>query len=128
MRSHEFQTFVSSNIKNSTLTYADNAQYLLALSSILLLKPGRKHTDLHNFINLETCDALRRHLLELFKTEHIMFPMTLKQELEQIVHSVINNNSNGTETSSLLSASGKIMNLLDGYTFNTTNRILLMIR
>ncbi|CEG64714.1 hypothetical protein RMATCC62417_01640 [Rhizopus microsporus] len=58
-RFHSFKQDVNSSIQQGiAITVEEHVQHLLALSSILLLKPARTHKDLHKHIDLSTCDAL----------------------------------------------------------------------
>ncbi|EPB86826.1 hypothetical protein HMPREF1544_06351 [Mucor circinelloides 1006PhL] len=58
-RFYEFQLPIKRKTDSKVhLTLEENVQHILALSSILLLKPARTHVDLHEYISLNTCDAL----------------------------------------------------------------------
>ncbi|KAI8391160.1 uncharacterized protein BYT42DRAFT_555837 [Radiomyces spectabilis] len=73
---HNFQLAVKANIDQGpmNLTLKENVQHILALSSILLLKPCRTHED-HEFIDLHTCERLQAHIVTTdFNTRHLNFP------------------------------------------------------
>lgn len=94
-RFHDFQLQVKRRlIENKHLTLEENVQHLLALSSILLLKPGRTHTDIHEHITFNQCENLRIHILNSNGITGQMFPSATKEKLEGIVHNLIDNVSN----------------------------------
>ncbi|KAI9033647.1 hypothetical protein CLU79DRAFT_692054 [Phycomyces nitens] len=132
-RFHEFQLSVKKSIDSKEhLTLEENVQHILAFSSILLLKTGRTHADLHEYISLNTCDALGAHILTSNNIAPHKFPAVTKSKLEQIVEKVTTvvsmNDSSGTRSCSRLNASRQITELLEGDTMNSTNKILLAVR
>ncbi|CEI97536.1 hypothetical protein RMCBS344292_11667 [Rhizopus microsporus] len=133
-RFHDFQLQVKRRLnENKHLTLEENVQHLLALSSILLLKPGRTHTDIHEHITFNQCENLLIHILNSNGITSQMFPSATKEKLEGIVHNLIDNVSNNivndSDQSLRLVASCKIAALIEeDATFNTTNRILLAVR
>ncbi|KAI8374348.1 uncharacterized protein BYT42DRAFT_499316 [Radiomyces spectabilis] len=132
-RFHEFQLFIKRKInRKEHLTMEENVQHILALSHILLLKPARTHADLHEYISLNTCDALAAHILTSNSIVNHKFPAITKTKLEQIVEKVTAgvsmNASNETRSCSRLDANRQITALLEGDTMNSTNKILLAVR
>ncbi|KAI9008938.1 hypothetical protein CLU79DRAFT_498955 [Phycomyces nitens] len=133
-RIHNFQLEIKRRLnENKHLTLEENVQHILALSSILLLKPGRTHTDIHEHITFNQCENLLIHILNSNGITSQMFPSATKEKLEGIVHNLIdtvsNNIVNGYDQSSRLVASCKIAALIEeDATFNSTNRILLAVR
>ncbi|RCH77880.1 hypothetical protein CU098_003402, partial [Rhizopus stolonifer] len=126
-RFHDFQLQVKRRLnENKHLMLEENVQHLLALSSILLLKPGRTHTDIHEHITFNQCENLLIHILNSNGITSQMFPSATKEKLEGTVHNLIDNVSNNivndSDQSLRFVASCKIA------TFNTTNRILLAVR
>jgi hypothetical protein len=94
-RFHDFQLQVKRRLnENKHLTLVENVQHLLALSSILLLKPGRTHTDIHEHITFNQCENLLIHILNSNGITSQMFPSATKEKLEGIVHNLIDNVSN----------------------------------
>lgn len=94
-RFHDFQLQVKRRLnENNHLTLEENVQHLLALSSILLLKPGRTHTDIHEHITFNQCENLLIHILNSNGITSQMFPSATKEKLEGIVHNLIDNVSN----------------------------------
>lgn len=92
---HDFQLQIKRRLdENKHLTLEENVQHLLTLSSILLLKPGRTHTDLHEHITLNQCKNLLIHLLNSNGITSQMFPSATKEKLEGIVHNLVDNVSN----------------------------------
>ncbi|PHZ11989.1 uncharacterized protein RHIMIDRAFT_292165 [Rhizopus microsporus ATCC 52813] len=137
-RFHEFQLSIKRKIDcKEHLTLEENVQHILALPPILLLKPARTHADLHEYISLNTFDALAAHILTSNSIAHHKFPAVTKAKLEQIVEEVavvvsmassMSNASSGTRSCSRLDASRQITALLKGDTMNSTNKILLTVR
>lgn len=85
-RFHSFKKEVNNSIQQGiTITVEEHLQHLLALSSILLLKPARTHKDLHAYIDLNTCDELCHHIIENHKTTNQLFPTEVKLQLEEIM-------------------------------------------
>ncbi|KAG1449571.1 hypothetical protein G6F46_001755 [Rhizopus delemar] len=131
---HDFQLQIKRRLdENKHLTLEENVQHLLTLSSILLLKPGRTHTDLHEHITLNQCKNLLIHLLNSNGITSQMFPSATKEKLEGIVHNLVDNVSNNIVSdsgqSSRLVASCKIAALIEeDVAFNSTNRFLLAVR
>lgn len=63
-RFHNFQLAVKAKIiQGSMLTLEEHVQHIMALSGIFLLKPGRTHADIHQYIDLDICDKLLDHTL-----------------------------------------------------------------
>lgn len=94
-RFHDFQLQVKRRLdENKHLTLEENVQHLLALSSILLLKPGRTHTDLHEHITLNQCENLLIHILNSNSITGQMLPSATKEKLEGIIHNLIDSVSN----------------------------------
>lgn len=92
-RFHKFQLTVKATIdqESMTLTFEEHVQHILALSGILLLKPGRPHADLHEHIDLDTCDRLQNHILtSILITRHHIFPSDIKDLVEKIVKRLVN--------------------------------------
>lgn len=86
---HEFQLSINRKIDcKEHLTLEENLQHILALSSILLLKSARTHADLHEYVSLNTCNALAAHILISNNFAHHKFPAVTKAEVEQIVEKV----------------------------------------
>ncbi|KAI9318397.1 hypothetical protein BX666DRAFT_2018519 [Dichotomocladium elegans] len=102
--------------ENMRLTIEENVQHVLALSSILLLKPGRTHEDLNEHITSIQCETLLMHILESNKIHGQMFPNETKAKLLEIVHHVIDNASmninNDSEQCLRLAASCKVVGLM----------------
>lgn len=85
-RFHSFKQDVNSRIQQDiAITIEEHVQHLLALSSILLLKPARTHKDLHKHIDLNTCDALCQHIIQKHKMTNQSFPSEIKLQLEKIM-------------------------------------------
>ncbi|CEP14353.1 hypothetical protein [Parasitella parasitica] len=94
-RFRDFQLQVKRRLnENKHLTLEENVQHILALSSILLLKPGRTHTDIHEHITFNQCENLLIHILNSNGITGQMFPSATKEKLEEIVHNLIENVSN----------------------------------
>lgn len=94
-RFRNFQLQVKRRLnENKHLTLEENVQHLLALSSILLLKPGRTHMDIHEHITFNQCENLLIHILNSNGITGQMFPSATKEKLEGIVHNLIDNVSN----------------------------------
>ncbi|KAG2206527.1 hypothetical protein INT47_008544 [Mucor saturninus] len=133
-RFRNFQLQVKRRLnQNKHLTLEENVQHLLALSSILLLKPGRTHTDIHKHITFSQCENLRVHILNSNGITSQMLSSAKKEKLEVIIHNLIENVSNNIANdcgqSLRLVASCKIAALIgEDAIFNTTNRILLAVR
>lgn len=92
-RFHKFQLAVKAMIDQEpmTLTLEEHVQHILALSGILLLKPGRTHADLHRHIDLDTCDRLLNHILtSILIIRHHIFPSDIKDLVEKIVKRLVN--------------------------------------
>lgn len=87
--SAQFERFmqdINSNIQQcNAFTIEENVQHLLALSSILLLKPARIHSDLHKHIDMNTCDALCQNIIEKHRMNTQLFPSDFKLKLEDIM-------------------------------------------
>ncbi|CEG81444.1 hypothetical protein RMATCC62417_15649 [Rhizopus microsporus] len=134
-RFHNFQLAVTAKIdQNSmTLTLEGHVQHILALSGILLLKPGRTHADLHQHIDLDTCDRLLDHILtsNLITRRHV-FPSDIKDSVEKIVKRIADSEPLDLPTYTgpytRMYASREIMTLMEGATLSRTNRILFVIR
>ncbi|KAI8370052.1 hypothetical protein EDC96DRAFT_440283, partial [Choanephora cucurbitarum] len=106
------------------ITVEEHVQHLLALSSILLLKPARTHRDLHKHIDLNTCDALCQHIIQKHKMTNQSFPTEVKLQFEEIIM-----DGDRGKACTRLAASQQISALIrDGDTLNPVNRILLSIR
>lgn len=85
-RFYSFKQDVSNHIQQGiATTVEEHVQHLLALSSILLLKPARTHKDLHKHIDLNTCDALCQHIIEKHKITDQSFPSEIKLQLEKTI-------------------------------------------
>ena len=85
-RFYSFKQDVNNHIQQGiAITVEEHVQHLLALSSILLLKPARTHKDLHKHIDLNTCDALCQHIIEKHKMTNQSFPSEIKLQLEEIM-------------------------------------------
>ncbi|KAG1085187.1 hypothetical protein G6F42_021493 [Rhizopus arrhizus] len=134
-RFHKFQLTVKATIdqESMTLTFEEYVQHILALSGILLLKPGRPHADLHEHIDLDTCDRLQNHILtSILITRHHIFPSDIKDLVEKIVKRLVNSEPlvlttyNGPYTR--IYASREIMMLMEDATWSPTNRFLTVIR
>lgn len=67
------------------LTYESHDQHVLALSSILLLKPSRTNSDLHQFIGREICEDLIDYLLEEYGIRSCEFDQYTRLDAEKIV-------------------------------------------
>ncbi|KAL0081696.1 hypothetical protein J3Q64DRAFT_1643469, partial [Phycomyces blakesleeanus] len=112
----------------------ENVQHLLALSYILLLKPGRTHMDIPEHITFNQCENLLIYIQKSNSIIDQMLPCSTKEKLEGIVHNLVYNVSNVSSCtdsgqSSRLVVSWKIAALIEeDPTFNSTNRILLVIR
>lgn len=83
---YSFKQDVINHIQQGiAITVEEQVQHLLALSSILLLKPARTHRDLHKHIDLNTCDALCQHIIQKHKMTNQSFPTEVKLQLEEII-------------------------------------------
>lgn len=83
---HSFKQDVNSRIQQDiAFTAEEHVQHLLALSSILLLKPARAHKDWHKHIDLSTCDALCQHIIQNHKMTNQSFPSEIKLQLKKIM-------------------------------------------
>ncbi|ORX59668.1 hypothetical protein DM01DRAFT_1190450 [Hesseltinella vesiculosa] len=78
---YRFQQYVINKLQDETLTIEDQIQHLLSLSSILLIKPGRTHIDLDQFIDVETCEGLRRDFISGIQTSRQRFYLQLSRNL-----------------------------------------------
>ncbi|GAN08404.1 hypothetical protein MAM1_0203d07915 [Mucor ambiguus] len=133
---HKFQLAVKATIDQEPTTLLmleAHVQHILALSGILLLKPGRTHADLHRHIDLDTCDRLLNHILtSILITRHHIFPSDIKDSVENIVKRIVNPEplvlSKYTGPYTRMYASREIMALVEGATLSPTNRILFVIR
>ncbi|PHZ14348.1 uncharacterized protein RHIMIDRAFT_117296 [Rhizopus microsporus ATCC 52813] len=102
-------------------------QHILALSSVLLLKPARTHEDLHRYIDLNTCEGLRRHILSKQQTAYQPFPASTRNRLEEIMGQMdLDGDQNNICTR--LVASCRISAMIQDDGLNSTNRILLIVR
>ncbi|ORX62108.1 hypothetical protein DM01DRAFT_1279465 [Hesseltinella vesiculosa] len=125
-RFYDFQLDVQNQLQQGALlTIEEHVQHLLALSSVLLLKPGRTHADLHNYIEPRTCDALSQH--NILESVYQPFPDAYKSRIEEIVKRLVAIvPQNGPFTR--LDASLQISALMENGICSPTNRILLSIR
>jgi hypothetical protein len=83
---HEFRHYVKTIIDEPRrLTYESHVQHVLALSSILLLKPSRTNSDLHQFIGREICEGLIEYLLEEYGIRSCEFDQYTRLDAEKIV-------------------------------------------
>ncbi|KAG1051240.1 hypothetical protein G6F43_006536 [Rhizopus delemar] len=96
-------------------------QHILALSSIFLLKPGRIHSDMYEFIDRATCSRFRASILQEHGIGQHAFPQAIKNKLEDIISIMVNE-------STRLPASRAIMMLMSGDTMTPFNRTLLSVR
>lgn len=87
--SAQFKSFIQDANKNiqqgNTFSIEEHVQHLLALSSILFLKPARTHSDLLKHIDLNTCDAICQHIIEKHGITSQLFPSEIKLQLEKIM-------------------------------------------
>ncbi|ORX52444.1 hypothetical protein DM01DRAFT_1323629 [Hesseltinella vesiculosa] len=132
---HNFQLAVKGMLDYGPkkLTLEEHTQNILALSSILLLKPGRTHPDLHQHIDYDTCDQLLDHILRSHvKTQGHVFPDGIKNSVEKIVKCIVDSEPLNlpayTGNYTRMFASHEITTLLEGATLSPANRILLAIR
>ncbi|KAI7877302.1 uncharacterized protein EV154DRAFT_429430, partial [Mucor mucedo] len=127
-RFHSFRQDVNSRIQQDiAFTVEEHVQHLLALSSILLLKPARTHKDLHKHIDLSTCDALCQHIIQSHKMTNQSFPSEIKLQLEKIMIQL--DDGDRGEACTRLAASRQISALLqDDDVLNPVNRILLSVQ
>ncbi|KAI9026004.1 hypothetical protein CLU79DRAFT_73926 [Phycomyces nitens] len=87
---HEFRHYVKTIIDEPRLlTYESHVQHVLALSSILLLKPCRTNSDLHQFIGREICEGLIEYLLEEYGIRSCEFDQYTRLDAEKIVKNCI---------------------------------------
>ncbi|PHZ09086.1 uncharacterized protein RHIMIDRAFT_263899 [Rhizopus microsporus ATCC 52813] len=87
---HEFSHYVKTIIDEPRLlTYESHVQHVLALSSILLLKPSRTNSDLHQFIGREICEGLIGYLLEGYGIRSCEFDQYTRLDAEKIVKNCI---------------------------------------
>ncbi|KAI8646620.1 hypothetical protein BD408DRAFT_439996 [Parasitella parasitica] len=114
--------------QGNIITVEEHVQHLLALSSILLLKPARTHKDLHKHIDLDTCDALCQHIIKKHDMTNQSFPTEVKLQLEEIMMQLDVDGDQG-KACTRLAASRQISALIqDGDVLNPVNRILLSFR
>ncbi|KAG0162296.1 hypothetical protein DFQ30_002389, partial [Apophysomyces sp. BC1015] len=127
-RFYDFQLDVNNLLQQDTATtIEEHVQHLLALSSVLLLKPGHTHEDLHKHIDLNTCEALRWHILSEQQGAYLPFPAATKVWLEEIMEQM-DMDGDRNDTCTRLAASRQISALIQNDVLNPTNRILLTIR
>ncbi|KAI8384411.1 uncharacterized protein BYT42DRAFT_544318 [Radiomyces spectabilis] len=89
-RFHEFRHHVKTIIDEPRLlTYESHVQHVLALSSILLLKPSRTNSDLHQFIEPEICEDLIEYLLDEYGIRSCEFDQYVRLDAENIVKNCI---------------------------------------
>ncbi|KAI9282317.1 hypothetical protein BY458DRAFT_486626 [Sporodiniella umbellata] len=87
---HEFRHYVKTIIDEPRLlTYESHVQHVLALSSVLLLKPCRTNSDLHQFIGREICEGLIEYLLEEYGIRSCEFDQYTRLDAEKIVKNCI---------------------------------------
>jgi hypothetical protein len=67
------------------LTYETHVQQVLALSSILLLKPSRTHSDIYKYIEREKCESLIEYLVEEYGIQSGEFDQNTRLNAEKIV-------------------------------------------
>ncbi|KAI8062680.1 hypothetical protein BC940DRAFT_369997 [Gongronella butleri] len=101
-----------------------HAQHLLALSGILVLKPGRTHPDIHKHIDRVLCDQLCVDILMQAKIMDFKFPSETKVALEEMVDQLLR----PVNPISRLAVAKTITSLMQGDDFSKSNRILLAIR
>lgn len=83
---YKFRLDVQSRLReDATFTIEEHMQHILALSSVLLLKPARTHEDLHRHIDINTCEGLRRHILSKKQTAYQPFPTSTRNRLEELM-------------------------------------------
>ncbi|KAG1468010.1 hypothetical protein G6F56_004083 [Rhizopus delemar] len=86
LRFYSFKQDVNNHTQQGiAIIVEEYVQHLLALSSILLLKPASTHKDLYKHIELNTCDALCQHIIEKHKMTNQSFPTEVKLQLEKIM-------------------------------------------
>lgn len=51
----------------------------------MLLKPARTYEDLHKHIDLNTCEAFRRHTLSEQQAVYLSFPASTRVQLKEIM-------------------------------------------
>ncbi|KAG0765947.1 hypothetical protein G6F24_004001 [Rhizopus arrhizus] len=103
------------------LTYESHDQHVLALSSILLLKPSRTNSDLHQFIGREICEDLIDYLLEEYGIRSCEFDQYTRLDAEKIVKNCIRKKITEFQDSQKLMALMVASN-------NVHNRILFCFR
>ncbi|ORE00821.1 hypothetical protein BCV72DRAFT_96253 [Rhizopus microsporus var. microsporus] len=125
---YKFQLDVQSRLReDAAFTIEEHMQHILALSSVLLLKPARTHEDLHRYIDLNTCEGLRRHILSKQQTAYQPFPASTRNRLEEIMGQMdLDGDQNNICTR--LVASCRISAMIQDDGLNSTNRILLIVR
>lgn len=63
-RFYDFQVDMVNGLEEGAVTtIEEHVQHILALSSVMLLKLECTHEDFHKRIDINTCEALRRHIL-----------------------------------------------------------------
>ena len=83
---YTFQREVKAKLlQNQHFTLEENVQHLLSLSFILLLKPGRTHTDLHQYISSKLCDRM----LEYTQINNNIIGQSLSIETRDILKKII---------------------------------------
>ncbi|KAK4518417.1 uncharacterized protein ATC70_008634 [Mucor velutinosus] len=125
---YKFQLDAQSRLReDAAFTIEEHMQHILALSSVLLLKPARTHEDLHRHIDLNTCEGLRRHILSKQQTAYQPFPTSTRNRLEEIMGQMdLDGDRNNICTR--LGASRQISAMIQEDGLNSTNRILLAVR
>ncbi|KAL0135343.1 hypothetical protein V8B55DRAFT_1343642, partial [Mucor lusitanicus] len=119
---HEFRHYVKTIIDEPRLlTYESHVQHVLALSSILLLKPGRTDNDLHQFIGREICEGTIEYLLEEYGIRSCEFDQITRLAAEKIVKNCIRTKITDFQDSQKLMALMVASN-------DVHNRILLCFR
>ncbi|ORY99289.1 hypothetical protein BCR43DRAFT_489040 [Syncephalastrum racemosum] len=132
---HGFRLMVKAKLeRKETLTYEGDVQHILALSSILLLKPDRTHPDLYKFLARDICGRLRAFMVvqaaqAINMDEH--FSLLLKNKVDAILCKL----NGGTRTMegegrpySRLVALREITALMEGTEMTLVNKILKSIR
>jgi len=71
--------------EDAAFTIEEHMQHILALSSVLLLKPACTHENLHRHTDLNTCEGLRRLILSKQQTAYRPFPTSTRNRLEEIM-------------------------------------------
>ncbi|KAI8067067.1 hypothetical protein BC940DRAFT_333654 [Gongronella butleri] len=119
---HDFRADVKAMIDSGQkLTYESHVQHLLALSSILLLKPARMSPDLHKRLSPSLCDQTMHKLLNGYCQQHYELDCGLRKQLEDIIRASIFKGGHEWQDSK------KIMDLM-GKDTPITNKILLSLR